>query len=41
MAAASMVTLSQPWTGASGTARLRFRSNQWNYAVAFELSVAD
>ena len=31
------VNLSQPWTGETGTARLRFRSNQWNYAVAFEL----
>jgi hypothetical protein len=36
---AGMATLSQPWTGASGTARLRFRSNQWNYAVAFEMPV--
>jgi hypothetical protein len=34
-----MATLSQPWTGASGTARLRFRSNQWNYALAFEMNV--
>ncbi len=34
---ASGATLSQPWTGASGTARLRVRSNQWNYAVAFEM----
>jgi hypothetical protein len=33
----STVTLSHPWTGATGQARLRFRSNQWNYAVAFEL----
>jgi len=31
------VNLSQPWTGETGTARLRFRSNRWNYAVAFEL----
>jgi len=31
------INLSQPWTGETGTARLRFRSNQWNYAVAFEL----
>ena len=31
------MNLSQPWTGETGTARLRFRSNQWNYAVAFEL----
>jgi hypothetical protein len=38
-ASASTATLSQPWTGADGTARLRFRSNQWNYAVAFELDV--
>ena len=36
---ASSATLSQSWTGATGTARLRFRSNQWNYAVAFELEV--
>lgn len=34
----SSATLSQPWTGASGPARLRFRSNQWNYAVAFEMT---
>lgn len=40
MAGASTVKLSQPWTGASGPARLRFRSNQWNYAVAFELAVS-
>ena len=36
---ASSATLSQPWSGATGTARLRFRSNQWNYAVAFEVTV--
>jgi len=36
---ASSATLSQPWGGASGTARLRFHSNQWNYAVAFEVTV--
>jgi len=36
---ASSATLSQPWTGANGVARLRFRSNQWNYAVAFEMNV--
>src|SRR5262245_3027629 len=36
---ASGATLSQPWGGATGTARLRFRSNQWNYAVAFEVTV--
>jgi hypothetical protein len=36
---ASSATLSQPWGGATGTARVRFRSNQWNYAVAFELTV--
>ncbi|HEY7376278.1 MAG TPA: dockerin [Polyangia bacterium] len=41
LAAASSVSLSQPWTGATGAARLRFRSNQWNYAVAFELTVPD
>lgn len=35
----SNVSLSNPWSGASGPARLRFRSNQWNYAVAFELPV--
>jgi hypothetical protein len=35
---AGVANLSQPWTGATGTARLRFRSNQWNYAVAFELT---
>jgi hypothetical protein len=39
LAGANSATLSQPWTGATGTARLRFRSNQWNYAVAFELEV--
>jgi hypothetical protein len=36
---ATSATLSQPWGGATGTARLRFRSNQWNYAVAFEVTV--
>jgi hypothetical protein len=35
----SSASLSNPWTGATGPARLRFRSNQWNYAVAFELTV--
>jgi hypothetical protein len=34
----SNVSLSNPWTGPTGPARLRFRSNQWNYAVAFELT---
>jgi hypothetical protein len=34
----SNASLSNPWTGPSGPARLRFRSNQWNYAVAFELT---
>ena len=34
----SNASLSNPWTGATGPARLRFRSNQWNYAVAFELT---
>jgi hypothetical protein len=29
-------TLSAPWAGATGTARLRVRTNQRNYAVAFE-----
>jgi len=38
-AAASSVALSQSWTGATGPAKLRFRSNQWNYAVAFALTV--
>ncbi|HXU03334.1 MAG TPA: hypothetical protein VN903_20350, partial [Polyangia bacterium] len=36
--AASTASLSQPWTGPTGPARLRFRSNQWNYAVAFEMT---
>jgi hypothetical protein len=36
---ASGATLSKPWGGATGTARLRVRSNQWNYAVAFEVTV--
>jgi hypothetical protein len=35
----SNMSLSNPWTGATGPARLRFRANQWNYAVAFELTV--
>lgn len=39
MASASSVALSQSWAGATGPARLRFRSNQWNYAVAFALTV--
>ena len=34
----SSASLSNPWTGATGPVRLRFRSNQWNYAVAFELT---
>jgi hypothetical protein len=38
-AGASSLTLSQAWTGATGMARLRVRSNQWNYAVAFEMVV--
>ena len=38
-AGASSVSLSQSWAGATGPARLRFRSNQWNYAVAFALTV--
>jgi len=33
------VALSQSWTGPTGPVRLRFRSNQWNYAVAFALTV--
>ena len=35
---ANIASLSQPWTGPTGPARLRFRSNQWNYAVAFEMA---
>jgi len=35
---ATIASLSQPWTGPTGPARLRFRSNQWNYAVAFEMA---
>jgi len=38
-AGASTVALSQSWTGPTGPVRLRFRSNQWNYAVAFALTV--
>jgi hypothetical protein len=37
-AAASTVTLSQPWSGASAVMPLNFHSNQWNYAVAFEMA---
>jgi hypothetical protein len=33
------VTLSKPWTGASGTAVLIFRSDHRNYGVAFEMPV--
>jgi hypothetical protein len=33
------LTLSKPWTGASGTAPLMFRSDHRNYAVAFEMPV--
>jgi hypothetical protein len=36
---ATNATLSQPWAGPTGTATLRVRSNQRNYAVAFELAV--
>ena len=31
--------LSAPWAGASGAAKIRVHSNQYNYAVAFELPV--
>lgn len=37
--AASRLTLSKPWTGATGTADLSFWHEQYNYAVAFELPV--
>jgi hypothetical protein len=33
------ITLSHPWTGASGTVDLQFRSDQRNYCVAFEMAV--
>lgn len=35
----TVLTLSSPWTGPSGTANLSFRYDQRNYAVAFQLSV--
>ncbi len=35
----SELTLSKPWSGASGMAELRLRSDQRNYAVVFELPV--
>ncbi|HEX3693924.1 MAG TPA: dockerin [Polyangia bacterium] len=33
----SAMTLSQPWTGSSGTADLAFRNDQRNYCVSFEM----
>jgi hypothetical protein len=39
MPAANRLTLSVPWTGATGTADLSFWHEQYNYAVAFELPV--
>lgn len=36
---ATSAELSAPWPGATGTATVRVRSNQHNYAVAFELPV--
>ncbi len=36
---ATGATLSTPWPGATGTAKVRVHSNQHNYAVAFELPV--
>lgn len=36
---ADQATLSQPWTGDSGTASLTFHHDQHNYAVHFELPV--
>jgi hypothetical protein len=38
-ASESALTLSQPWTGPSGTADIKFRSDQRNYCVAFEMPV--
>jgi hypothetical protein len=35
----SALTLSQPWTGPTGTANLAFRNDQRNYCVSFELPV--
>jgi hypothetical protein len=35
----SALVLSQPWTGATGTANIQFRSEQRNYCVAFKISV--
>jgi len=35
----SSVTLSQPWTGPSGMADIRFRSDQRNYCVSFEMPI--
>ncbi|HEY2902347.1 MAG TPA: dockerin [Polyangia bacterium] len=35
----SAMTLSQPWTGASGTADIDFRNDQRNYCVSFEMPV--
>jgi hypothetical protein len=35
----SDLTLSQPWTGASGSADILFHTDQRNYCVAFELAV--
>jgi len=36
---ATSATLSAPWTGTTGKAMVKVRSNQHNYAVAFELPV--
>jgi hypothetical protein len=33
------VTLSQPWTGPSGMSDIRFRSDQRNYCVSFEMPI--
>jgi hypothetical protein len=33
------ITLSSPWTGASGTTTLRFQHNHYNYAVHFAMDV--
>ena len=35
----SELTLSQPWTGASGSSDILFHTDQRNYCVAFEMSV--
>ena len=35
----SAMTLSTPWTGATGTVDLKFRSDQRNYCVSFELPI--